>query len=95
MATFKGSFDRQAKPVKPNTLIEVLVRDCQVAFSSTSICLFQYGLSTISARDPISPDFDYRWDLVRSGKFQRSRDKRESTKKWIAQQLFIDNEGGD
>ena len=60
--------------------------------SSTSFCRFLYGVSTGVMRDPLTPEFDYRWDLFKSNHFQRSRDHRESTKRLIAQQLSIDGD---
>ena len=54
-----------------------------------------YGRETNVARVPLTPVFDYWWDMVKGCHFQRSRDLKESTKRWISQRLFIDGEGAD
>lgn len=90
-----GVLDRQPQPFKQDPLIEVLVRVFRVDISSTSICRILYGGSTDAVRVPLSVDFDYILDLVKSRPFQRSKNQRESTKRWIEHKLSIDSEGED
>ena len=49
-----------------------------------SIRRFLYNRSTDAMGVSLTPEFDYRWELVKSGQFQQSRDQSESTKRWIA-----------
>ena len=40
-------------------------------------------------------EFDYRWETVRSGVFQRTAELRENMKKWLAQHLAIEGESAN
>lgn len=81
VVTLRGSLERRSKPVKPDSLIEVVVRGYQVDISSTSIRCFLYGVSTSAARVTLTLEFDYRRDMVNGGQFQQSIDSRESTRR--------------
>ena len=61
--------------------------------SSLTIRRFLYGEATDAGRILLTLELDYRWNMVKNGHFQRDRDLRESTKKWIAQKISIDGEG--
>ena len=63
--------------------------------SSPAICCFLYDADTNAERIPLTPEFYYKWDVVKSSHFQRSKELTESTKRWIDQQLSIDGEGAD
>lgn len=53
-----------------------------------------YTVRPLMPRGSPSPlDFEYRWNVVKSGHFQWDRDLRVSTKRWIAHQISIDGEG--
>lgn len=41
---------------------------------------------------PLITEFDYWWKLIKDGRFQRETDVRETTRRWIAQQLSVDGE---
>lgn len=49
-------------------------------------------MSTDAERLPLTLEFDYRWDVVKSGNFRQNREMRDPTKKFIAQQISIDGE---
>ena len=61
--------------------------------SSPAIRCFLYDGDTNAERVPLTPEFDYRCDVVKSVYFQRSIELTESTKRWIEQRLSIDGEG--
>lgn len=63
-------------------------------FSPTIRC-FLYIEDIDVGRVPLTAEFDYRWNVVRSNHFQRDRDLRESPKRWNSQYVSIDGEGAD
>lgn len=62
-------------------------------YFSITIRHFMYDTSTDITRAPLSPEFDYMWEMVKSEKFQRTVEQREIGKRWLAQHLSIDSEG--
>lgn len=54
-----------------------------------------YGVPTDVTWDPLTPMFYYMWGMVISGQFQRTRDERDTIKRWLAHQLFINGEDED
>ena len=44
---------------------------------------------------PLTAEFDYRWQIVKDGQFLREPSLRETTKRWIALHLSVDEEGAD
>ena len=67
VATLRGSLDRQLIPAKHDPLTMVIVRGCRVDISPTTILLFLYIVPTDPTWDPLTPEFNYRWGLVKSG----------------------------
>lgn len=60
--------------------------------SSIAICRFLYVRDTDAESVLLTPEFDKKWGVLKDGHFQQSRELRESTERWIAQRLSIDNE---
>ena len=60
-----------------------------------TICRFLYGADTDATKTPLTPEFDYRWKLIKDSNFQRERVMRETTYKCIAQNISVDGEGVD
>lgn len=71
----------------------MLVRGRRVDISPVTICCFMYGTSTDIAGASLTPEFDYMWDMVKSG--QKTVEKREAGKRWPSQHLSTDGEGAD
>ena len=44
---------------------------------------------------PLTNEFDYRWNVVKSGHFQREKYLRETTKWLITRQISINGKGAD
>ena len=61
----------------------LLVRGYQVDIFPVTIDRFMYGSSTNITRAPLTPEIDYRWEMVKSGKFQRVVKKRKTLKTWL------------
>jgi len=53
---------------------------------------FLYGPSPGHTWALNTAEFDYRWDIVRGGEFQRSAEKRETVLHWLARYISIDGE---
>ena len=60
-----------------------------------TICRFLYGADTDATKTPLTPEFDYRWKLIKDSNFQRERVMRETTYKCIAQNISVDGEDVD
>ena len=71
MATLRAILDRRANPAKHAPLEHVPVRGKWVDISLPAIRRFLYGADTDATRTPITPEFDYRWKLVKDNDFQR------------------------
>ena len=56
---------------------------------------FLYSADTYVTRDPLTPEFDYHWKLIKEGNFKQDKVVKETTKRWIAQHIFVDREGED
>lgn len=93
--TLRGSLDRQVKVAKQDPLTTVLVRGCRVDISLITICCFMYGTSTNITRFPLTLNFYYRWDMVKSCQFQRIVEQKEVGKRLLAQHLSIDGDETD
>ena len=48
-----------------------------------------YGTATDINRVPLTVEFDYKWEMVKSVQFQRTMEHREAGKRWL------DSEGAD
>ena len=65
----------------------------QVDISLPAIRRFLYDESADATRTPITAEFDYRWQIVMDGQFLREPALRETTKRWMALHLSVDEEG--
>lgn len=81
VATLRGSIDRRVN--LPNRT------------RSPTLHRFLYGPTTKTQCAPMTLEFDYRWETVRSGAFQRTAELRENMKKWLAQHLAIEGESAN
>lgn len=70
----RGAFDRRAKPGKHTPLTNVRVQGFRVDISFPSILRLLHGGSTNAVKVPLTRDFDYRWDVVKSFHFKRRRE---------------------
>ena len=95
VGTLQSSIDRRSNPAKQVPLDHDRVCGLKVDISLPAIHRFLYGADTDVTREPLTPEFDYRWKLIKEDHFQRDAGLRETTKKWIAQHISKDDEGAD
>ncbi|KAG5605217.1 hypothetical protein H5410_026709 [Solanum commersonii] len=69
-----------------------LVRGCPVDISPATIRRFLYGPTAGHSWSLNTAEFDYRWDIVRSGAFQRNSEQREAVIHWLAKYIAADGE---
>uniref|UniRef100_M1DJ00 Integrase core domain containing protein n=1 Tax=Solanum tuberosum TaxID=4113 RepID=M1DJ00_SOLTU len=69
-----------------------MVRGCPVDISPATISRFLYGPTTGHSWSLNTSEFDYRWDSVRSGAFQRNAEQREAVILWLARYIVADGE---
>ncbi|KAG5611479.1 hypothetical protein H5410_022760 [Solanum commersonii] len=74
-ATLRGSISKRSKPLAQDPLTSTLVRGCPVDISPATIRRFLYGPIAGHSWFLNTAEFDYRWDIVRSGAFQRNSSK--------------------
>ena len=82
-----------SNPSKQAPLDYIRVRGRRVDISLPTIRRFLYGADTDATRDLLTPEFDYRWKLIKEGHFQRNVGLRETTQRWIAHHISVDGEG--
>jgi len=63
-----------------------------VDISPATISRFLYGRTTGQSWSLNTSEFDYRWDCVRSGAFQRNAEQREAIILWLARYIAADGE---
>ena len=56
---------------------------------------YLYGEYVDANPTPLTAEFDYRWQIVKNGQFVREPSLRETTKRWMALLLSVDEEGAD
>ena len=93
--TLRSQIDRRAAPAKQAPVEQVRVRGLQVDISLPAIRRFLYGESVDATRTPITAEFDYRWQIVKDGKFLLEPSLRETTKRWMALHLSVGGEGAN
>ena len=54
-----------------------------------------YGEDVYANRTALTVEFDYRWQIVKNGKFLREPSLRETTKKKLDLHFSINGEGAD
>ena len=74
-ATLRGSITKRSKPLAQDPLTSTMVRGCPVDISPATINHFLYGPTTGHSWSLNTSEFDYRWDSVRSGAFQRNTEQ--------------------
>lgn len=57
--------------------------------------MFLYGADVDATKTSLTVEFYCRWKLINDGRFQRERDVWEITKRWMANNLFVDDEAAD
>ena len=65
----------------------------QVDISLPAIHRFLYGEGVDATRTPLTTEFDYKWQLVKDGQFLRELSLGETTKRWMALHLSVDEDG--
>ena len=91
-ATLRGSITKRLNPLAQDPLASTMVRGCPVDISPATISRFLYGPTTGHSWSPNTSEFDYRWDIVRSGAFQRNADQRKPIILWLAKYIAADGE---
>uniref|UniRef100_M1DJL9 Integrase core domain containing protein n=1 Tax=Solanum tuberosum TaxID=4113 RepID=M1DJL9_SOLTU len=91
-ATLRGSITKRSKPLAQDPLTSTMVRGCPVDISPATIRRFLYGPTTGHSWSLNTSEFDYRWDIVRSGAFQRNAEQREAVLLWLARYIAADGE---
>jgi len=91
-ATLRGSITKRSKPLAQDPLTSTMVRGCPVDISHATISRFLYGPTTGHSWSLNTSEFDYRWDSVRSGAFQRNTEQREAIILWLARYIAADGE---
>ncbi|KAG5632509.1 hypothetical protein H5410_004226 [Solanum commersonii] len=91
-ATLRGSISKRSKPLAQDPLTSTLVRGCPVDISPATIRRFLYGPTAGHSWSLNTAEFDYRWDIVRSGAFQRNSEQREAVILWLARYIAADGE---
>uniref|UniRef100_M1DP22 Integrase core domain containing protein n=1 Tax=Solanum tuberosum TaxID=4113 RepID=M1DP22_SOLTU len=71
-ATLRGSISKRSKPIAQDPLTSTMVRGCPVDISHATINRFLYGPTTGHFWSLNTTEFDYRWDVMRRGVFQRN-----------------------
>uniref|UniRef100_M1DII0 Integrase core domain containing protein n=1 Tax=Solanum tuberosum TaxID=4113 RepID=M1DII0_SOLTU len=91
-ATLRGSISKQSKPIAQDHLTTTMVRGCPVDISHATISRFLYGPTTGHSWSLNTTEFEYRWDIVWSGAFQRNAEQREAIILWLAKYIVADGE---
>ncbi|KAG5610301.1 hypothetical protein H5410_021582, partial [Solanum commersonii] len=91
-ATLRGSISKRSKPLAQAPFTSTLVRGCPVDISSATIRRFLYGPIAGHSWSLNTTEFDYRWDIVQSGAFQRNAEQREAVILWLSRYIAVDGE---
>ncbi|KAG5586410.1 hypothetical protein H5410_046844, partial [Solanum commersonii] len=86
-ATLQGSISKRWKPLAQDPLTSTLVRGFPVDISPATIRRFLYGPTASHSWALNTAEFDYRWDIVKSGAFQRNAEQREAVILWLSRVL--------
>uniref|UniRef100_M1DKU2 Putative plant transposon protein domain-containing protein n=1 Tax=Solanum tuberosum TaxID=4113 RepID=M1DKU2_SOLTU len=92
-ATLRGSISKRSKPLAQDPLTSTMVRGCPVDISPATISHFLYGPTTGHSWSLNIAKFDYRWDIVWSGTFQRNAEQQEAVLLWLASSSVPSPEG--
>uniref|UniRef100_M1DWY7 Putative plant transposon protein domain-containing protein n=1 Tax=Solanum tuberosum TaxID=4113 RepID=M1DWY7_SOLTU len=91
-AILRGSITKKSKPLAQDPLTSTMVRDCPLDISPATISRFLYGPTMGHSWSLNTSEFDYRWDIVRSGAFHRNAEQREAVLLWLARYIAADGE---
>ncbi|KAG5615085.1 hypothetical protein H5410_014909 [Solanum commersonii] len=91
-ATLRGSISKRSKPMDQDPLTSTVVWGCPVDISHATISRFLYGLTTGHSWSLNTAEFEYIWDIVRSGAFQRNAKQLEAVILWLAKYIATDGE---
>ncbi|KAG5615474.1 hypothetical protein H5410_015298 [Solanum commersonii] len=91
-ATLYGSISKKLKPLAQDPLTSTMVRGCLVDISQATMSRFLYGPTTGHTWSLNTTEFDYRWDIVWSGAFQRNAEQREAVILWLTKYIATDGE---
>ena len=93
--TLRSQIDKRVVPAKQSPLEHVRVRGIQGDISLPAIRQYLYGEDVDSNRTPLTSEFDYRWQIVKDGKFLREPSLRKTTKKWMTLHFSVNKEGAE
>lgn len=93
--TLRAPLDRKCYPAKQAPVHYVRVRGRRVEIFLPTICCFLYCADIDATRAPLTPDFDYQWKQIKEGDFYRDTLLKETTIRWIHQNIYVDGEGAD
>uniref|UniRef100_M1DHT2 Integrase core domain containing protein n=1 Tax=Solanum tuberosum TaxID=4113 RepID=M1DHT2_SOLTU len=86
-ATLRGSISKRSKPIAQDPLTPTMVLGCPVDISHATISRFLYGPTTGHFWSLNTTEFDYIWDIVQRGAFQRNAEQRETVILWVAKYI--------
>uniref|UniRef100_M1DLY7 Integrase core domain containing protein n=1 Tax=Solanum tuberosum TaxID=4113 RepID=M1DLY7_SOLTU len=89
-ATLPGSIDNRSKSTAQDPITSTMVRGFPVDISHTTINRFLYGPGPDHTWALNTTEFDYRWDVVRSGAFMRNAEQTETVILWLAKYIVAD-----
>ncbi|KAG5599216.1 hypothetical protein H5410_030586 [Solanum commersonii] len=91
-ATLRGLIFKRSKPLAQDPLTSIVVRGCLVDISPATISRFLYGPTTGHFWSLITTEFDYKWNIMRSGTFHRNAEQQEAVILWLARYIVADGE---
>ncbi|KAG5610353.1 hypothetical protein H5410_021634 [Solanum commersonii] len=92
VATLRGSISKRSNPIAQDPLTSTMVRGYPMYISHATISRLLYGPTTGHCWSLNTADFDYRWDIIRSGAFQRNAEQRKTVILWLAKYIAADGE---
>uniref|UniRef100_M1CXV0 Integrase core domain containing protein n=1 Tax=Solanum tuberosum TaxID=4113 RepID=M1CXV0_SOLTU len=87
-ATLRGLISKRSKPIAQDPFTSTMVWGCLVDISHATISCFLYGPTTGHSWSLNTAEFDYRWDIVRSGAFQRNAEQDSGVPIWHCDRLI-------
>ncbi|KAG5585747.1 hypothetical protein H5410_046181 [Solanum commersonii] len=89
---FKLHKYKRSKLTSQDPLTSIMVRGIPVEISYTTISRFLYVPSIQRTWALNTGEFNYRWDIVRSGAFTRNSEQREVMLLWLARNIAVNEE---
>lgn len=75
VATLWGFIDKRARPTKHDSLTSVLIQGYQVNSYEAIIHTFLYDTTTNTRWSQSTSEFNYQWEIVKSGTFKRTAEQ--------------------